>query len=101
VQFEIVDNCPVPAELAEEIRAILNASGVTLNSCDRSPDAEPFLEQCAKMSQRQLYEGFVSHRRGCNPRTRPAARPSGGTTASPIPGAPARARVLAGRDGRQ
>jgi murein L,D-transpeptidase YcbB/YkuD len=73
VKFEIIDNCPVPARLAPVIREIKARTGATLNSCDRSPEAEPLLLKCAppKMSQRQLFEGFKAGRPGFNPANPP------------------------------
>ena len=73
MKFEIIDNCPVPARLAPVIREIKARTGATLNSCDRSPEAEPLLARCnpAKMSQRQLYEGWVARRQGFNPANPP------------------------------
>lgn len=71
MEFTIIDNCPVPAELADEVRAIKAASGASLNSCDRSPEAEPILRRCGKQSQAQLYDGFTHHRPGYNPANPP------------------------------
>lgn len=70
-EFEIIDNCPVPRELADEIRVLKQRTGATLNSCDRSPEAEPTLRRLGKMSQRQLFEGFVQGRPGFNPANPP------------------------------
>jgi GH24 family phage-related lysozyme (muramidase) len=73
LKFEVIDNCPVPAGLASAIHEIKRRTGATLNSCDRSADAEPFLKRCkpAKMSQRELYEGFRLGRPGFNPANPP------------------------------
>jgi lysozyme len=73
LRFEVIDNCPVPAGLAPAIREIKRRTGATLNSCDRSSEAEPFLKRCkpAKMSQRELYEGFRLGRPGFNPANPP------------------------------
>ncbi|HWM13208.1 MAG TPA: hypothetical protein VNO56_01865, partial [Gaiellaceae bacterium] len=54
IEFEIIDNCPVPQALADEVLALKQKTGAALNSCDRSPEAEPFLKRLGKMSQRQL-----------------------------------------------
>lgn len=70
-EFEIIDNCPVPLTLADEVKALKQKTGATLNSCDRSPDAEPFLKRLGKMSQRQLFEGFQAGRPGFNPANPP------------------------------
>jgi peptidoglycan hydrolase-like protein with peptidoglycan-binding domain len=71
VRFEIIDSCPVPSELADELREIKRTSGAALNSCDRSPQAEPLLLRFGKMSQRQLFEGWVARRPGFNPANPP------------------------------
>jgi murein L,D-transpeptidase YcbB/YkuD len=73
VKFEIIDNCPVPARLAPVVREIKARTGATLNSCDRSPEAEPLLQRCnpAKMSQRQLFDGWQARRPGFNPANPP------------------------------
>lgn len=69
MRFEIVDGCPVPVQLADEVRAIKALSGATLESCDRSPDAEPLLARNGKHSQRQLYQLFLAGKG--NPANRP------------------------------
>ncbi|MBA3244687.1 MAG: glycoside hydrolase family protein [Actinobacteria bacterium] len=73
MKFEVIDNCPVPVHLAPVIHEIKRRTGATLNSCDRSPEAEPFLKRCkpAKMSQRELYEGFRLGKPGFNPANAP------------------------------
>jgi peptidoglycan hydrolase-like protein with peptidoglycan-binding domain len=71
VKFEVVDNCPVPAPLAPTIRAIKARTGATLNSCDRSTEAEPYLRRLGKSSQRELYDGWVARRPGFNPANPP------------------------------
>lgn len=71
MRFEIVDSCPVPAGLADEIRELKRLTGAVLNSCDRSPQAEPMLRRLGKMSQRQLYEGFIAGLPGFNPANPP------------------------------
>lgn len=60
MNFEIIDSCPVPAALAPELREIKKRSGATLQSCDRSPEAEPLLAKLGKKSQRQLYAMFLA-----------------------------------------
>ncbi|MGZ4392883.1 MAG: peptidoglycan-binding protein [Gaiellaceae bacterium] len=71
MEFTLIDNCPVPAELADEIQKIKQMSGASLNSCDRSPEAEPLLARCGKHSQKQLYDMFVNHVAGANPANPP------------------------------
>lgn len=71
MEFVMIDDCPVPKELADEIMQIKRLSGAHLNSCDRSRDAEPFLAQFGKMSQRQLFDGFQQGKPGFNPANPP------------------------------
>jgi hypothetical protein len=56
IEFDVIDRCPVPRELADEIRFLKQKTGATLNSCDRSPEAEPILRANGKKSQRELFE---------------------------------------------
>jgi peptidoglycan hydrolase-like protein with peptidoglycan-binding domain len=71
MKFEVIDNCPVPSQLAPTIRAIKARTGAVLNSCDRSAEAEPFLRKLGKKSQRQLYDGWVRRQPGFNPANPP------------------------------
>jgi hypothetical protein len=71
VEFVVIDSCPVPAELADEIKRIKEISGAHLNSCDRSPEAEPILRQFGKHSQKELFAAFVNHQPGANPANPP------------------------------
>ena len=71
MEFVVIDDCPVPDQLADEIRKIKQISGATLNSCDRSPEAEPILAEFGKHSQKQLYDMFIHHAPGANPANRP------------------------------
>jgi Putative peptidoglycan binding domain len=70
-EFDVIDGCPVPRELADEVRLLKQKTGATLNSCDRSPEAEPLLKANGKQSQRQLYDGWVKRLRGYNPANPP------------------------------
>ena len=49
IEFDVIDGCPVPRVLGDEIRFLKKKTGATLNSCDRSPEAEPLLK-----SQREV-----------------------------------------------
>ena len=71
MRFEVVDGCPVPAALADEVRELKRLTGAALNSCDRSPEAEPMLRRLGKMSQRQLFDGFIAGLPGFNPANPP------------------------------
>ena len=56
IEFDVIDRCPVPRGLADEIRLLKEKTGSTLNSCDRSSEAEPLLRANRKKSQRELFE---------------------------------------------
>lgn len=71
MRFEVVDGCPVPAQLVGCIHEIKRQTGATLNSCDRSQEAEPYLKQFGKLSQRQLFEGWTRRLSGFNPANPP------------------------------
>jgi GH24 family phage-related lysozyme (muramidase) len=71
MKFEIVDDCPVPAGLADCVREIKRQTGARLASCDRSKEAEPYLRRLGKQSQRQLYDGWVRRLPGYNPANPP------------------------------
>ncbi len=61
-RYVVIDRCPVPAKLAEEIHEIKRLSGASLNSCYRGADAEGMLARLGKKSQRQLYAMFLAGR---------------------------------------
>lgn len=71
MNFEIVDSCPVPVQLAACVREIKRLTGAQLNSCDRSQEAEPQLKRLGKMSQRQLFDGWTRRVPGFNPANPP------------------------------
>ena len=71
MEFVVVDDCPVPAELADEIHKIKQISGAHLNSCDRSQEAEPFLLKYGKHSQTQLYDMWLQRAPGAHPANPP------------------------------
>lgn len=69
--FKVIDRCPVPAELYEELVEIKSETGVTYNSIDRSPEAESLLHKNGKKSQKELYECWRNRTPGCNPANPP------------------------------
>jgi Putative peptidoglycan binding domain len=71
VEFDVIDGCPVPRELADEVRLLKQKTGSSLSSCDRSPEVEPLLKKHGKQSQRQLYNGWVKRLAGFNPANPP------------------------------
>lgn len=56
IEFDVIDGCPVPRELADEVRFLKEKTGASLASCDRSPEAEPLLKKHGKKSQAQLFD---------------------------------------------
>lgn len=70
-QYEVIDNCVVPAKLAPVLRELKADTGAVLNSCYRGHDANALLKQLGKKSQKELYEGWVARRPGFNPANPP------------------------------
>jgi hypothetical protein len=70
-KYKVIDNCPVPEVLYDELKAIKAATGVVYNSIYRGSDAEGLLKRLGKMSQRQLWEGFRRGLPGFNPANPP------------------------------
>jgi hypothetical protein len=71
MEFVVIDECAVPAQLGAEVQRIKEEAGASLNSCDRSPEAEPILRRFGKKSQRELFEGFRRGLPGFNPANPP------------------------------
>jgi Putative peptidoglycan binding domain len=71
MKYVVVDNCPVPAQLAGTLTDVLRASGASLQSCYRGADAAALLHQCGKRSQAELYDGFRRGLPGFNPANPP------------------------------
>lgn len=71
MKFAEIDRCAVPAAFSQEVREVKRRSGATLVSCDRSQEAEPILRRNGKMSQRQLWDGWLHRRPGFNPANPP------------------------------
>jgi hypothetical protein len=75
VEFDEIDGSAVPRVLGDELRILKQKTGATLNSCDRSPEAEPILKRNGKKTQQQLFDeslrggpdanrpGFSTHER--------------------------------------
>jgi hypothetical protein len=70
-EYKVIDNCPVPEVLYDELVAIKAMTGVTYNSIYRGTDAEGLLKRLGKMSQRQLWDGFRAGLPGFNPANPP------------------------------
>ncbi len=60
IEFDVIDRCPVPRALADEVRFLKQKTGATLNSCDRSPEAEPLLRANGKKTQEKLHAEFLA-----------------------------------------
>lgn len=73
MKFEAIDGSPVPAKLAPEIRRIKDLSGQHLNSCYRGSNSSAvrILKSFGKMTQAQLYNGWLRHLPGYNPANPP------------------------------
>lgn len=71
VRYVVVDNCPVPKQLAPFLTELLHATGATLNSCYRGADAEGLLHRLGKHSQRELYNAWRHREPGANPANPP------------------------------
>ena len=71
MKYAVVDNCPVPAQLAPAVKECLDASGASLNSAYRGEDAEHILNKYGKSSQAQLYYGYIQGKPGYNPANPP------------------------------
>jgi hypothetical protein len=69
--YAVVAHCPVPKQLAPFLHELLQASGASLQSCYRGADAESLLRELGKMSQTDLYEGWINKRPGFNPANPP------------------------------
>lgn len=70
-EYKVLDNCPVPEVLYDELVAIKQATGVIYNSIYRGEDVEGLLKKLGKMSQRQLFDGFQRGLPGFNPANPP------------------------------
>ena len=70
-KYKVLDNCPVPEVLYDELVVIKQDAGLTYNSLYRGEDVEGMLARLGKMSQRQLYDGFIRGLPGFNPANPP------------------------------
>ena len=60
MEYELIDCCPVPKPLADELRVLKADSGCTYVSVYRGTDARALLAQCGKKDQAQLYAMFLA-----------------------------------------
>jgi lysozyme len=72
LSVEVIDNCPVPAELAPIVRILKHdVPGATVQSCYRGGDAEGLLRRLGKHAQPYLYWAFTRHLPGFFPANKP------------------------------
>jgi hypothetical protein len=89
--YAVIDNCPVPVQIAPQVRLLKHAvPSAVLQSAYRGEDARPLLRRLHKHTQAFLFAGFAKHLPGsCRP-TRPATRRTSSTrTASRTAARPA------------
>jgi hypothetical protein len=72
MRFVVIDNCPVPARLADQVKTLkADVPQARLNSCYRGQRAAGLLHRLGKKTQTELYAGFVAHRPGFLPANPP------------------------------
>jgi hypothetical protein len=83
--YAVIDNCPVPVQIAPQVRLLKHAvPSAVLQSAYRGEDARPLLRRLHKHTQAFLFAAFSKHLPGFNPANRPDTRPTSSTrTASP------------------
>lgn len=72
MQFEVIDNCPVPAVIAPQVRLLKHdVPSAVLQSGYRGDLAMRLLKRLGKSTQAMLYNGFLRHLPGYNPANPP------------------------------
>jgi lysozyme len=71
MSFEIIQGCPVPSEIADEIKVLIHDTGATLNSAYRGESAKGLLHKHGKHTQAELYAGWVRRLPGYLPANPP------------------------------
>jgi lysozyme len=72
LKFEVIDGCPVPAEIAPQVRLLKHdVPHAVLQSAYRGNAAAGLLKRLHKKTQAMLYWGFLHHLPGYNPANRP------------------------------
>jgi lysozyme len=70
--YEVVDNCPVPVQIAPQVRLLKHAvPSAVLQSAYRGEDARPLLRRLHKHTQAFLFAGFSKHLPGFLPANAP------------------------------
>src|SRR5207237_10658943 len=72
MRFVVIDNCPVPAEIAEQVKALKrDVPSAVLQSAYRGDQAAGLLKRLGKSTQAMLYNGWLHHLPGFNPANPP------------------------------
>jgi lysozyme len=70
--YAVIDNCPVPVQIAPQVRLLKHAvPSAVLQSAYRGEDARPLLRRLHKHTQAYLYAAFAKHLPGFLPANRP------------------------------
>jgi lysozyme len=72
VKFVVIDRCPVPAEIAEQVKQLKrDVPGAVLQSAYRGDQAAGLLKRLGKSTQAMLYSGWLRRLPGFNPANPP------------------------------
>lgn len=72
MQFEVIDRCPVPAAIAEQVRLLKrDVPSAVLQSAYRGDQAAGLLKRLGKSTQAMLYWGWLHRLAGYNPANPP------------------------------
>jgi lysozyme len=72
MRFVVIDNCPVPAEIADQVKILKRAvPGAVLQSAYRGDAAAGLLKRLGKSTQAMLYNGWLRRLPGFNPANPP------------------------------
>lgn len=70
-KYVVVQNCPVPRQLAPFLKQLLKETNSTLNSCYRGEEAKALLHKLGKHTQKELYDGYKAGLPGYYPANPP------------------------------
>lgn len=72
MKFVVIDSCPVPAEIAEQVKALKHdVPSAVLQSAYRGDQAAGLLKRLGKSTQAMLYNGWLRRLPGFNPANPP------------------------------
>ena len=72
MKFEVIDNCPVPAAIARQVRLLKrDVPSAVLQSAYRGDEAAGLLKRLGKSTQAMLYNGWLRRLPGFNPANPP------------------------------